>query len=235
MYTVYGMFCSMPVRRASIPEVAEEQWGLITRRQLEAIGIRPATLARLLADGTLLRVMHGVYRVAGAGEIDHASLRAAWLALDPAVPAWRRLETPDVALVSHASAADLYGVGDLRADVHEFTLPERRQTRRTDVRLHRGRVPERHRILLRGLPVTRAGWMIGDLLADHLEPERVAGITAQVLDRVFDYPSVVADRIAPYAARFGLPSNDGVALLGELLTTAGYRDRDLMLQEAHPA
>ena len=229
------MFCSMQVRRAGIPEISEDQWGLITRRQLEAIEIRPATLARLLADGTLLRVTHGVYRVAGAGEIDHMALRAAWLTLDPAIPAWRRLDDPDVALVSHASAADLYGVGDLRADIHEFTLPERRQTRRGDLRLHRGLVPERHRIVLRGLPVTRAGWMIGDLLADHLDPESVARITAEVLDRVFDYPSVVAERIAPHAARFGLPRNDGPALLAELLTMAGYRDRDLMLEEAREA
>ena len=61
--------------------------------------------------GTLERVMHGVYRVRGAGEPDHAALRAAWLALDPAVPAWQRLDDPDVALVSRASATDLYTLG----------------------------------------------------------------------------------------------------------------------------
>jgi Transcriptional regulator, AbiEi antitoxin len=225
----------MPRRRTGILEVAEDQCGLVTRRQLEEIGIRPATLARLLADGTLERVMHGVYRVRGAGEPDHAALRAAWLALDPAVPAWQRLDDPDVALVSHASAADLYGVGDLCADVHEFTLPARRQTRRAELRLHRGHVPEEHRIVLRGMPVTRAGWMIGDLLADHVDPESVARITAEVVDRVFDYPSVVAERIAPFAARFRLPPGDGVALLDELLTLAGYRDRETMLQEVRSA
>jgi hypothetical protein len=151
------------------------------------------------------------------------------------VPAWQRLDDPDVALVSHASAADLYGVGDLRADVHEFTLPARRQTRRAELRLHRGYVTKEHRIVLRGLPVTRAGWMIGDLLADHVDPESVARITAEVVDRVFDYPSVIAERIAPFAGRFGLPPGDGVDLLDELLTLAGYQDRETMLREARSA
>ena len=219
-------------RRASIPELAEDQWGLITRRQLEALGIRPATLSRLLSDGTLERVTHGVYRLRGAGESDHVPLRAAWLALDPAVPAWRRLDDPGVALVSHTSAADLYGVGDLGANVHEFTLPARRQTRRRDVRLHRALVPEKHRIVLHGLPATRAGRMVGDLLADYVDPESVARITAEVVDRVFDYPSVVAEQIAPFAARFGLPRGDGAALLDELLTIANYHDRARMIEQA---
>lgn len=220
------------LRRTSIPGLAEDQWGLITRRQLESLGIRPATLARLLADGTLERVTHGVYRLRGGAQPDHLELRAAWLALDPATPAWQRLDDPDVALVSHASAAELYGVGDLRADVHEFTLPRRRQTRRADLRLHRARVPEEHRVVLRGLPVTRAGWMIADLIADHLDPESVARITAEVVDGGFDYPGVVAERVAPFAARFGLPRGDGVGLLEELLTLAGHRDREAIVAEA---
>jgi hypothetical protein len=140
-----------------------------------------------------------------------------------------------VALVSHASSADLYGVGELRADVHEFTLPHRRQTRRQDVRLHRARVPKRHRTVLRGLPVTRAGWMIGDLLADHLDPESVARITAQVIDEALDSANVIAERIAPFAARFGLPRDDGLALLEELLTLAGHRERKAIMDEARAA
>lgn len=219
------------VRRRLIPEFAEGQWGLITRRQLEALGIRPATLARLLADGTLERVTHGVYRVRGSGEPDHVGLRAAWLLLDSAVPAWERLDDPAVALVSHASAAELYDVGDLRADVHEFTLPARRQTRRPDVRLHRGNVPPSDRILLHGLPVTRAGWMIGDLLADHIDPETVARITAEIVDRVLDDPAVIAERVTPFAVRFGLSRGDGLGVLEHLLTLADYSERASIIDQ----
>jgi predicted transcriptional regulator of viral defense system len=225
----------MPRPAQRLFAIAEEQWALVTRRQAIEAGIAPRSFARLLEDGRLERVAHGVYRVRGAGEPDHLELRAAWLQLDPATPAWVRLDDPDVALVSHASAANLYGVGDLRADVHEFTLPVRRQVRREDVRLHRGTVPEEQRTLLHGLPVTRAGRMIADLIADHVDPSAVAGITAQVVDDVFDYPAVIAERIAPYAANFGFRRGDGAALLDHLLMLADYKDRPQVMAAARGA
>jgi hypothetical protein len=210
-------------------DVAEQQWGLCTRQQAQQAGVGASSLARLTRDGLLERVAHGVYRLRGAGEPDHLELRAAWLQLEPDMPAWVRARSRDVALVSHASAASLYGVGDLRADVHEFTLPARRQTRRADVRLHRGRVPDGQRLLLHGLPTTRAGRMIADLLDDHVEPASVAQITAEVVHRVFDSPTVIAECIAPSAARFGFRRGDGAALLDHLLTLANYSDRAEMV------
>ena len=68
---------------------------------------------------------------------DLAALRAAWLQLAPGVPAWQRCA--DQGVVSHRSAAAVFGLGHLPADVHEFTLPARRQSRRGDVRLTCGR------------------------------------------------------------------------------------------------
>lgn len=211
----------------SLLGIAEEQWGLCTRRQALDVGVAPSSLARLLRDGFLERVAHGVYRLRGGAEPDHLRLRAAWLQLDPVVPAWERLHDPAVALVSHASAAALYVVGDLRADVHEFTLPARHQTRRADVRIHRGVVPTGQRIVIGGLPVTRAARMIADMLGDDIEPERVAQITAVAIDRVLDQPDLIAACISPYASRFGFRRGDGPALLDHLLGMAGYnRSRD---------
>jgi hypothetical protein len=205
---------------------------LVTRRQAQRAGLAWSSLAQLVKDRRLERVAHGVYRVRGGGEPDHLALRAAWLQLDPDKFAWERFSDPDVAVVSHASSAAMYDVGDLRADVHEFTLPRRRQTRRSDVRLHYGRMPPERWIILRGLPVLRAGWMIGELLADHVEPSTVAEITAEVLDHVYDYPQVVAESLGPYASRFGLPRGDGVALLDHFLGLVDYRDRGEMLEMA---
>lgn len=222
-----------PVTR--IRDIAEGQWGLVTLQQARAAGVAWRSLSRLVDAGLLERIAHGVYRVRGAAEPDHLGLRAAWLQLDPARPAWERLADPDVAVVSHASAAALYGVGDLRADVHEFTVPRRRQTRRGDVRIHRGRVPSARRIVLGGLPATRAGRMIGDLLVDHVDPDGVAQISAEVLERGLDYPRDVADALAPYAHRFGCRRGDGLALLDELLRRAGSRERGVLLAEARGA
>jgi hypothetical protein len=212
--------------------VADAQWGLVTRQQAERAGVAWSSLAGLARAGSLERVGHGVYRVRGTGAPDHSALSAAWLQLDPSKPAWVRLEDPLVAIVSHASAAALHGIGDLRADVHEFTLPVRRQTRRTDVRLHRGTVPSKDRIVLGGLPTTRAGRMVGDLLADHVDPNAVAQVTVEVLERMLDYPRAVVDDLAPYSTRFGFAAGDGVGLLDHLLQLAGSRDRDRFLAEA---
>jgi hypothetical protein len=77
--------------------------------------------------------------------------------------------------------------------------------------------------------------MIGDLLADHVDPETVARITAEVIDRVLDYPSVIAERIAPFAGRFDLPRRDGLGVLDQLLTLADYADRESILTEARAA
>lgn len=222
----------MPSSLTRIRDLAEGQWGLVTLQQARAAGVAWRSLTRLVEAGLLERVAHGVYRVRGAAEPDHVDLRAAWLQLDPARPAWQRLDDPDVAVVSHASAASLYGVGDLRADVHEFTLLHRRQTRRPDVRIHRGTVPQERRILLGGLPTTRAGWMIGQLLADHIDVDAVAQITREVLERVLDYSRVVAEGVGPYAQRFGLERGDGVGLLDELLRRAGAPNRQAQIAEA---
>ncbi len=71
--------------------------------------------------------------------------------------------------------------------------------------------------------------MIADLLDDHVEPASVAQITAEVVHRVFDYPSTIAECIAPSAARFGFRRGDGVALLDHLLKLANYTDRTEMV------
>src|SRR5439155_21304682 len=159
----------MPAPLQRLRDLAEGQWGLVTLQQANITGVDSRALLRLAHGGLLERVAHGVYRVRGASEPDHLALRAAWLQLDPSRPAWQRLDDPETGIVSHTSAASLYGVGDLRSDVHEFTVLNRRQTRRQDVRLHRGRVPNEEQIVLRGLPTTRAGRMVGDLLRDNLD------------------------------------------------------------------
>ena len=222
----------MPSPLARLRDLAEGQWGLVTLQQANAAGVAWRSLMRLVEAGLFERVAHGVYRVRGAAEPDHLDLRAAWLQLDPAQPAWQRLDDPDVAVVSHASAASLYGVGVLRADIHEFTIPGRRQTRRPDVRIHRGAVPQDRRILLGGLPTTRAGWMIGQLLAYHIDLDAVAGITREVLEKVLDYPRVVAEAVGPHAQRFGLERGDGIGLLDELLRRAATPNRQGLTAEA---
>jgi hypothetical protein len=205
-----------PTTLSPIAEIAQDQWGLITRRQAERAGTAPATLDRLTADGRVLeRVTYGVYHLVGAPLPDHLDLRAAWLQLAPETLAWERVPTQGV--VSHRSAAELYGLGHLPAYRHEFTLPSRRQSRRPDVRLHHRDFDDAEWISLRGMLVTRPSRIAADLLAGHEDPEAVGHLIADAIRGAFDYPDTFADSLAPFAARFGLPRGDGIGLLRWLL------------------
>lgn len=211
--------------------IAEDQWGLITRRQAERAGIPQTTLDRLTADRAVLeRVALGVYRLTGVPIPDHIDLRAAWLQLAPDIPAWER--TPGQGVVSHRSAASLYGLGHLPADRHEFTVPTRRQSRRPDVRLHTRRLGPHECIKLAGLPVTRPSRIASDLLYDREEPDAVAHLVADAIRDVYDYPGTFADALAPHAAKFGLRRGDGLALLRWLLDLVGDRDTARWIKEA---
>ena len=74
--------------------------------------------------------------------------------------------------------------------------------------------------------------MIGDLIGDNVDPGSVAQITVEVLDRALDYPSVIAESLAPHAERFGLGEGHGAALLDDLLNRAQYRGRAEMVAQA---
>lgn len=216
---------------APLAEIAQDQWGLVTRRQAELAGVPPTTLARLITAGPVLdRVAHGVYRLAGTPLPDHLELRAAWLQLAPATFAWDR--TPGQGLVSHRSAAVLYGLGELTADRHEFTLPVRRQTRRSDVRIHLRAADDAKWINLRGMLVTRPSQIAADLLSEREDPEAVARIVAEAIRNALDNPADFTDSLAPRSAQFGLDRNDGYALLSWLLDLAGDPEGPRWLAEA---
>lgn len=206
----------------SLAEFAEEQHGLLTRRQAEVAGISPATITRLVGGGVLDRVAHGVYRMVGAAPADQQELRAAWLQLAPETPAWERRPTQGV--VSFRSAAALHGIGHLPADHHEFTLPSRRQTRRPDVRLHIAQLDETEWTILRGLLVTRPARTASDLLAEREELDAIAHLVADAIRAGGDPSSAFIPALAPHAARLGLQPGDGVAALGWVLDLVGDRD-----------
>ena len=210
---------------ASLADLAEEQWGLFTRRQAEATGMAWSTLARHASNtATMERVAHGVYRLRGGPPPNHLELRAAWLQLAPDTPAWER--TPQEGVVSHRSAAALYGLGHLPADVHEFTLPQRRQSRRPDLRLHRGRLSDTDWTTLDGLPLTRPRRIVSDLLSAKEDPGAVGHIAADALRADDDDPTSVARALSSHAGRFGLRRGDGPALLRWLLDLTAAPERE---------
>lgn len=220
-----------PSTISSLSAVAADQWGLVTRRQAERAGIPRATLDRFVSDEDLVeRVARGVYRLKMAPTPEHLALRAAWLQLAPDVPAWER--RPEQGVVSHRSAAALYGIGDLPPDIHDFTVGMRKQSRRPDVRLHHRRLRNAEWISLHGMPVTRPARIAADLLRESEDPEAVAQITADAIRAVYDYPGTFAEALGPHAARFGLRRGDGLALLRWLLDLVGDPETSRWMSEA---
>lgn len=214
-----------------LQDLSQEQWGLVTRQQIQGTGIGNTTTDRLTAiEGLLTRVGHGVYRVVSVPAPDHQELRAAWLLLAPEIPAWER--TAEQGVVSHRSAASMYGIGDLPADIHSFTVASRKQSRRKDIRIHRRRLDDGEWIMLRGLPVTMPQRIASDLLWDKEDPDAVAQIIDQAIKNVFAYPASFPAALAPHAARFGFRKGDGLALLRALLSTVGNPDWEKWVREA---
>ena len=214
-----------------IGELTQDQWGLVTRRQLVDAGIGAKILERLVGPGGALeRVAWGVYQLAGAPIPDHRDLRAAWLQLAPEIPAWER--TPAQGVVSHRSAAALYGLGRLPADQHEFTVPDRHQTRRPDVRIHVRPVGDGECAQADGLPVTRPRRIAADLLQAREDPEAVAQIIAEGIRRGYDSPSAFASALAPHSMTYGFRRGDGLALLRWLLDLTGDPERGRWTDEA---
>ena len=210
----------------AVADLAEGQWGLLTSAQARLSGVSRVQLTRLVDAGFLIRLAHGVYVLRGATGIEHLELRAAWLGLAPERMAADRLRNPtQQGVVSHASAARLHQLGDLEADRHEFTLPTRKQSRRSDVRLHRGTLLAGEITVVAALPVTRPERVVVDLLADRQDGEHVARVLASAVRS----RSIALERLAlglsPFAARFGLPAGAGDRLLDHLLELGGAADQ----------
>ncbi|MEU6213093.1 type IV toxin-antitoxin system AbiEi family antitoxin domain-containing protein [Streptomyces sp. NPDC047023] len=223
---------SEAIRR--VGAIAADQWGLITARQAQAAGVSRVDLARLLDAELLLRAVHGVYQVAGGAPASHLEIKAAWLRLDPGVPAWERAHTGDqAAVVSHASACQLYDIGDIPADHVEISVPRRRTTREPGVILHKSAIDPADVTLVDGLPTTTVDRTICDLLRARADGGHIGRVLADADQRGLTDTHVLADRVQPHTRAYGLAKNaTGSDLLNFLAEQAGFTLRDEQLTTA---
>ena len=175
------------------------------------IGASETIIERLTKPGVVFkRVATGVYRLLGAPIPEQLELRAAWLQLAPGVFAWER--TASQGVVSHRSAAAIYKLGHLPADNHDFTITERHQTRRSDMRIHQRQLHKTECTTVQGLPVTQPARIVSDLLYDHEDPEAVAQILVDALNDNLDTPQNCIDALKSPAHKFGFRKGDGTAV-----------------------
>jgi hypothetical protein len=214
---------------SEVASLAASQWGLVTAAQASAAGISRMQLTRMVDAGLLDRVMHGVYATPGVQGDQRLTLRAAWLTIDPGTAAEKRMANlPTAGVVSHASAAQLLGLGDLVADEHEFTVPHRHQSTRAGVRVRKGVLEPGEVTIADGLPVTTPARTIADLLMVGHELEHVAAVVADALRRDLIDGPVLEVALAPAARRHD--ARDGAALLVRLLDLSGMGVEDLERQ-----
>jgi hypothetical protein len=148
-------------RKSAQPELADlvrRQWGVITRAQLEALGMRDKGISEWVRSGRLRRLYRGVYAVGH----DRLRLEGRWLA---AV-----LACGPGAVLSHRDAAQLWELRQSRSAVIDVTVPTRSGRRKqAGIRIHRsGRLAPSEVTVRDGIPVTTVARTLLDL-ADVLD------------------------------------------------------------------
>jgi len=129
--------------------LAEPQHGHVTRQQLLAMGVSGSEIQHLVEKGLLIRVHAGVYALGYRQRTPKAIAAAAALACG------------DGAVLSHDSAAALYGLREWPR-IPEVTTAVRR--RRPGIRVHRsGTLMETDVTRQYGIPVTTAARAILDV------------------------------------------------------------------------
>lgn len=208
---------------AALSGAAADQWGLVTTAQAKELGLNAVQLLRLTDVGLLENVSRGVYLLTASGLTRHMEIKAAWLRLQPKVFAWDRpMGHLDSGVVSHASACQLHELGDIPAPDVEITVPRRRVTNESFVRLRTAPLDPSEITVLDGLPVTTATRTITDLLQAKADGGHIGGVIAEAERRDLIALDDLAERIQPYARKYGLKATaTGHEFIDHLVEQAG--------------
>jgi hypothetical protein len=150
-----------------IAALAARQHGVVARWQLLELGIGRELIKRRVVSGALHPVYRGVYAVGHPNLTTHGRLMAAVLACGPA------------SLLSHRSAAELWGMVERWSGRIDVTVPRNGSRARPGIAVHRPRdLPERDRRSRFGLPLTAPSRTLLDLAGVLGEPALRAAIRA---------------------------------------------------------
>jgi very-short-patch-repair endonuclease len=172
--------------------LAARQHGVVARCQLLELGLGRHFIGRQLERGRLHPIHRGVYAVG------HAKLtrEGGWMA---AV-----LAGGDSAVLSHRSAAALWGVRDTARRAIEITAPAHRRGR-AGLSMHQARLPPDEVTTQRGIPVTTAARTLLDLAA-LLDEHHLARAAERAEALRLASPTSLADLAARYPGRPGVPA-----------------------------
>lgn len=165
-----------------IRAIVESQHGVVARRQLLDGGMTPSRVRSWLASGRLVRHRNGVYTLGSA----LLSREGRWMGAVLACGAG--------ALLSHRSAAALWGLRSAGGGAIEVTTPFGKGARRpgADVRARQSGLAYEFATTAQGIPVTSVAWTLLDLAA-VLRPHQLRRAVEQAEQReLFDLRAVTA-------------------------------------------
>jgi len=135
----------------AIADLGARQEGLVSREQLERLGLSRRRIERWVADGRLHPVFRAVYALGHRNLGSGARARAASLACPGAV-------------ISHRSAAALLGIGEVAPLVVDIIPREQRGRQIDGIKPHRVAFPERHELVRTwGIACTNVARTVVDL------------------------------------------------------------------------
>ncbi len=151
--------------------IAEAQRGYFTTAQAAEAGYSRNLVAHHAKAGNFSRVRQGVYRLSRFPSSPREDLYVAWLSAGP------------LAVVSHDSALELFGLSDaIPRDTH-ITMPRGSSRRRPGIRMHTSVLAAEDVTRREGLPVTTAVRTIADLARVGFPTEHLQRAVSEALER----------------------------------------------------
>lgn len=218
-------------------DLASQQWGLLTSAQAAELDVASPDLLRLEKAGVLERIRHGVYAIAGTAFSSEIELKAQWLAIRPEMMAADRIGDESFAVeavVSHTTAAELWGIGDLWSDGFHFTVPKRRRSRQPEVHFHRADLASNEWQIhpTAGLPLTSISRTIADLVDDGHEAEHLMNLVSDAGSKQLVDLNELFGVLRGKEAAFGLEPGDLGGLEKLLKDKVGSAGIDPLVAEA---
>ena len=183
----------------SLWALVRRQHGVITRQQLMQLGFGKHAIDHRISTGRLHPIWRGVYAVGRTELTQDGRWIAATLSCGPS------------AVLSHWSAAALWGIGQAPTGPIEISIPARATRRRPGILVHRrlGLIAAQV-TSVRGIPVMTPTWTLIDL-APRLDRAETEAAINEANKRNLVNPETLR------AALDGLPRVPGVSILRELL------------------
>ncbi len=183
-------------------DLAERQHGLVTRRQLLGLGMGRGAIEDRIGRGQLRPVRRGVYAVGCRGTGQAARWMAAVLAAGPG------------AVLSHRSAAALWGLLPASATEPEVTRPTRIRSR-PGMRVHQSILQRDEVSVVDGIPVTSLARTLLDL---------AAVVSERLLEQAFNEAEVrrLTDRLSVPDLLARRPRRAGASALRKILAADAH-------------